>query len=76
MDDSIMETSLFIHVVFELGRLTSVKYQGPSLTTIEVLFKNGKINLYGLNIEYFKIYKTIILPVVLYDCETCSLTLR
>ena len=23
-----------------------------------------------------KIYKTIILPVVLYGCETCSLTLR
>jgi hypothetical protein len=23
-----------------------------------------------------KIYKTIILPVVLYECETCSLTLR
>jgi hypothetical protein len=24
----------------------------------------------------FKIYKTIILPVVLYGCETCSLTLK
>jgi hypothetical protein len=23
-----------------------------------------------------KIYKTVILPVVLYGCETCSLTLR
>jgi hypothetical protein len=23
-----------------------------------------------------KIYKTIILPVILYGCETCSLTLR
>jgi hypothetical protein len=26
--------------------------------------------------EYAKIYKTIILPVVLYGCETWSLTLR
>ena len=24
----------------------------------------------------FKIYRTIILPVVFYGCETCSLTLR
>jgi hypothetical protein len=24
----------------------------------------------------FKIYRTVILPVVLYGCETCSLTLR
>jgi hypothetical protein len=30
-----------------------------------LLFKNTKI----------KIYRTIILPVVLYGCETCSLTL-
>ena len=27
-------------------------------------------------VSYFKIYKTIILPVVLYGCETWSLTLR
>jgi hypothetical protein len=29
-----------------------------------------------LFVVYFKIYKTIILPVVLYGCEAWSLTLR
>jgi hypothetical protein len=28
------------------------------------------------NIQIMMEYKTIILPVVLYGCETCSLTLR
>jgi hypothetical protein len=31
------------------------------------------VSLKKINI---KIYKTVILPVVLYGCETCSLTLR
>jgi hypothetical protein len=30
----------------------------------------------GLTISHSKIYKTVILPVVLYGCETWSLTLR
>jgi hypothetical protein len=33
------------------------------------------IILYGKNL-YIKIYRTIIFPVVLYGCETWSLTLR
>jgi hypothetical protein len=37
-----------------------------NLLSSSVLFKNAKI----------KIYKTIILPVVLYGCETWSLTPR
>jgi hypothetical protein len=28
------------------------------------------------HVKWVKIYKTIIMPVVLYGCETCSLTLR
>jgi hypothetical protein len=37
-----------------------------NLLSSSLLFKNSKI----------KIYRTIILPVLLYECETWSLTLR
>ena len=37
-----------------------------NLLSSRMLYKNLKI----------KVYRTIILPVVLYGCETCSLTLR
>jgi len=41
-------------------------HSAQNLLSSRLLFKNVKI----------KIYKTIILPVVLYGCETWSLTLR
>ena len=41
-------------------------YSAQNLLSSRFLSKNLKI----------KIYRTIILPVVLYGCETCSLTLR
>ena len=41
-------------------------YSVQTLLSSRLLSKNLKI----------KIYKTIILPVVLYDCETCSHALR
>jgi len=41
-------------------------YSVQNLLSFRLLFKNLKI----------KIYRTIILPVVLYGCETWSLTLR
>jgi hypothetical protein len=34
------------------------------------------LDILGLQEKLFRIYKTIILPVVLYGCETWSLTLR
>ena len=37
------------------------------------IFKSNKVGTKNLKI---KIYRTIILPVVLYSCETWSLTLR
>jgi hypothetical protein len=39
---------------------------GPELLSSRLLSKNVKV----------RIYKTIILPVVLYECETWSLTVR
>ena len=52
------------------------------MVIIEVLTKPDRlikflfyINILSKNLKT-KIYKTIILPVVLYDCETLSLTLR
>jgi len=39
---------------------------GQNLLSSSLLSKNMKIKIYGI----------IILPVVLYGCETCSLTLR
>jgi hypothetical protein len=48
-------------------RLPAVCYHGvQNLLSSRLLSKNVKI----------KIYKTIILPVVLYECKTWSLTLR
>jgi len=44
----------------------SCYYSVQTLLSSRLLYKNLKI----------KIYKTIILPVVLYGCETWSLTLR
>ena len=35
-----------------------------------------KVNEFNEFVYSIKIYKTIVFPVVLYDCETCSLTLR
>jgi hypothetical protein len=49
---------------FKLGNASYYSVQNPLSSSL--LFKNLKI----------KIYKTIILPVVLYGCESWSLTLR
>jgi hypothetical protein len=51
------------------GRLNSGNaccHSVQSLLSSRLLSRNLKV----------KIYKTIILPVVLYGCETCSVTLR
>ena len=53
-----------IHISVLQGN--SCYYSVQTLLSSRLLFKNLKI----------KIYKTIILPVVLYGCETRSLTLR
>jgi hypothetical protein len=51
-----------MHRVFQWSSNSSVQ----SLLSSPLLSKNAKI----------RIYKTVILPVVLYRCETWSLTLR
>jgi hypothetical protein len=38
--------------------------------------RNFRLLDYNIKIKKFKIYRAIILPVVLYGCETWSLTLR
>jgi hypothetical protein len=43
-------------------------HSGQNLLSSRLLSKNIKVRIY--------VYKTIILPVVLYGCETLSLTLR
>ena len=48
------------------GRLNSGNHSVQNLVSSSLLSKNSKI----------KIYRTVILPVVLYGCETWSLTLR
>ena len=45
-------------------------------SVILLLCKRNKINTILCYSITFKIYRTIILPVVLYGCETWSLTLR
>ena len=46
-----------------------------ALEAKEQLSPHG-VKLSKTNVAKIKIYKTIILPVVLYGCETWSLTLR
>jgi hypothetical protein len=53
--------------------LPSVHVQAPQPTDCVVNILSSRLLSKNINI---RIYKTIILPVVLYGCETCSLTSR
>jgi hypothetical protein len=55
---------IYIYIFFNSGN--AFYYSVQNLLSSSLLFKNLKI----------KIYRTIILPVFLYGCETWSLTLR
>ena len=52
-----------------------IKYR-LSRKCVIIQFKHFLLQEFSLRISTFKIYKTIILPVGLYGCETWSLTLR
>jgi len=68
-------------------RVEDLKYLGKTLTYQNSIHKEIKNRLKSGNTCYhsvqnllssikIKIYRTIILPIILYGCETCSLTLR
>jgi hypothetical protein len=57
------------------GDTCSKERSGLSLSWEKALFSLLSSRLLSRNVKV-KIYKTIILPVVLYGCETWSLTLR
>ena len=60
------QNSIQEEIKFRLKAGNSCYYSVQTLLSSRLLSKNLKI----------KIYKTIILPVVIYGCETWSLTLR
>jgi hypothetical protein len=65
-------------------KVAKFKYWGTTLTNQSRLNSGNayyySVQIFCLPFSYKKqkinMYKTVILPVVLYGCETCSLTLR
>jgi hypothetical protein len=62
-----LNSSLLFHILYNITKSAEINYHSvQNLLSSWLLSKNIK----------FRIYRIVILPVVLYGCETWSLTLR
>jgi len=81
MDNSSFErVEMFKHLRTTLTNKNSIQEEIKSrLKSGNACYLSGAesfVFLFAIQILKIRVYRTLILPVVLYTCETCSLTMR